>query len=610
MQAYCVVCLVLIMLILTDLIPKVGTWYSSDQVLRMQTEAILDGHLAIKSVPYGHEHDWAWGNGMQQVWGLGVPILQLPFQFAGKLVNNFGFPDRLIFLALYIFVLSFFWYALNNENPVATSHSQLSNQVLILPLLIYAFLNHGLINMIQDKFEQYEEVIAYAFLWSLLLFAFLNLFLQRRTATLYLLLCFISGFAINIRPTIGAYGGITFAIAFYFSQKSKIKFSFTGLILYLAGVGFFFGMNYVRFGSPFEFGHKLGLTLNPLLHYIVKFDNPMNWIPFWKASFGMILNMFFLNPSDYYNTGLLPLGWDTQRSMEVNTTPFYPVELLLILFSWVILLFLVIRYWRRKRRGNDEASVHIPLVVPLGIIWSLFSFVPLFYFYSKWPVYSSRYMVDFAPAIIIAIASLYFYLLARTPSLFPRLLIAGALFSLAILSLLFSQIFSIPRDPTVTTRALAERRMALSKKTDGPPLPAEYRCGEAENSYKIPYNNHGWDTSESCKVSCASIHFFKNPQCIELNILSVGNSSDSDSGEYSDKEIEVRAGIEKMQRVSEKTIGLTAKEKAITYCRDSSRRRSIFKNSDIELITIKWFDLRGSLYTDFPVYLLSLKKTK
>lgn len=61
-----------IMLYVTGLIPEIGKWYSFNQSLRLQTDAFLQGELALTPVPYGHSGDWAWGNGMHQVSGAWV----------------------------------------------------------------------------------------------------------------------------------------------------------------------------------------------------------------------------------------------------------------------------------------------------------------------------------------------------------------------------------------------------------------------------------------------------------------------------------------------------------------------------------------------------------
>ena len=84
----------------TGLIPKWGQWYSVNMAYRRQTEAMLNGSLALDKDPRTVGYDMAWASdGVQQVWGLGVPSWRLPFELVAKLFGQAGFPDRLALTA-------------------------------------------------------------------------------------------------------------------------------------------------------------------------------------------------------------------------------------------------------------------------------------------------------------------------------------------------------------------------------------------------------------------------------------------------------------------------------------------------------------------------------
>jgi hypothetical protein len=69
----------------TGLVPGWGWWYSDNRVLWRQSQALLGGSLAIGSDPSEVEFDTAWAQGgIQQIWGLGVPLWRLPFEVAAK----------------------------------------------------------------------------------------------------------------------------------------------------------------------------------------------------------------------------------------------------------------------------------------------------------------------------------------------------------------------------------------------------------------------------------------------------------------------------------------------------------------------------------------------
>jgi hypothetical protein len=73
----------------TGLIEDARCLYSPSLPYRMQTDALLPGHLdrSDKSTGIKFDMDWAEG-GVQQVWGLGVPFWRLPFEVAVRAVGS------------------------------------------------------------------------------------------------------------------------------------------------------------------------------------------------------------------------------------------------------------------------------------------------------------------------------------------------------------------------------------------------------------------------------------------------------------------------------------------------------------------------------------------
>ncbi|HWU87641.1 MAG TPA: hypothetical protein VN253_10225, partial [Kofleriaceae bacterium] len=86
-----------------------GGWYAPHGAYRAQVDAFLDGRLALTEHPDGLAHDLAWTDtGVQQVWGLGAPAWQTPFELLGRAVGVSPVPDRvamLAWLALAIYAL-------------------------------------------------------------------------------------------------------------------------------------------------------------------------------------------------------------------------------------------------------------------------------------------------------------------------------------------------------------------------------------------------------------------------------------------------------------------------------------------------------------------------
>src|SRR5262249_61764686 len=74
---------------------RIDGWYAAHAQYRAQVDALLDGRLALSTTPDGLAYDLAWtGDSVQQVWGLGAPLWQAPFEAFGRLIGVSPFPDR------------------------------------------------------------------------------------------------------------------------------------------------------------------------------------------------------------------------------------------------------------------------------------------------------------------------------------------------------------------------------------------------------------------------------------------------------------------------------------------------------------------------------------
>lgn len=615
-----------LMLYFTDLIPAIGEWYSYDQSFRLQTEAFMRGELALQPVPHGHRIDWAWGNGIQQVWGLGVPLLKLPFEMVAKLFGSFGFPDRFIFLFFYMFIMAIFLKSLDaalSLNP--QSQGRFSRRIYSIPILFFAFLTPAFITMIRSSFQPYEEVIAYGYLWALMLFALLQIFIINRKGYLYLLICLLSGFSPCIRPTLLAYGGITFLIAFFLA-KDGTKFRWLGLLAFIAGIISLLVTNHLRFGSPLEFGHSLTLSGLPFIDYILKFDNPVKLLSFTSAALELLSALFFVDLHKLYvlDEGLL---WqsDVLRVRESNFKPYDSMALILLLLAWVI----VAVTWIRGRKGIFSSDTERERITKWGGLWSLCSFIILFYFYSRFPFLTSRYLVDFGPAIVVGIIMLCLYVIDIARKKLPRkvslplvIILCVAFSGWGLFSVLNATIVPIYQDlpeierTNVAPAEIARKKLAQMRRTEGPSLPAGYHCGDSETMYGIPYNNVGWKAATDCGVFWVTTHLLENPTCLAVHVEPV-KFIDERLNDYSDAEIKVKVGLTSLHRESEMKIGLG---KIITYC-SKEGKSNIADKEDLKLISIAWIDfrkhpdtLRGKHFKLSlplpPIKLLSLEKIR
>jgi hypothetical protein len=251
--------LALVVTWVTGLIPRWGQWYSSQPFYRAQVEAIFDGRLALSHDVEAVTHDLAWiDDGVQQVWGLGVPLWLTPFEAIGRIIGVTPFPERvamLLGMLLVFYALARTWFGPKGDRSYAS----------IGAFAITALLP-GVITMMRGRMAVYEEAAAYAYGASMLLLAGLFVMLRRPSAGRYLLLCAFAGATGLIRPTVWFYGAVTAAIATYLyvvhvgSLRRALRTVAVGGALFVAGGAALYGTNYVRFGKGGEFGHRLNLA--------------------------------------------------------------------------------------------------------------------------------------------------------------------------------------------------------------------------------------------------------------------------------------------------------------------------------------------------------------
>src|ERR1700704_4190932 len=86
-----------LLLVFCRVIPSWEIWYSESPYYREQIIAFLHGDLALSHNPVDLKMDLCWSEkGVQQVWGLGIPLLELPFNVLARAFGYSFFPDRIV----------------------------------------------------------------------------------------------------------------------------------------------------------------------------------------------------------------------------------------------------------------------------------------------------------------------------------------------------------------------------------------------------------------------------------------------------------------------------------------------------------------------------------
>jgi hypothetical protein len=378
--------------------------YAPYPAYRAQVDAMLDGRLALSRVPDGLAFDMAWTpSGVQQVWGLGAPLWQLPFEAAARAVGWSPFPDRVPFVvwlaAMMIAVLRAFRprdvgepRPDDHRHDVGRTHAIDSRSLQIGAFLLTALLP-GLVTLLRGRIGVYEEAAIYAYGAAILLLAGLVALRRAPTATRYLVLVGFAGLTGLIRPTVWFYGFATIVVASLLLVRCRGRQALpalaVGAVLFVAGGAALYATNAVRFGRGSEFGHRLNVEELPGNLTATRFSYPFERAGAIEATAELVGSLFD-GPERRSRRGFYQTGLHHWQSPRPRWREYYCTT-----FSWpyvpAIAAGLVLAALAWRRRGD-------PFARTLGA-WAVLGGAPLVVFYLHSPSMSSRYQMDLAPAI-------------------------------------------------------------------------------------------------------------------------------------------------------------------------------------------------------------------
>jgi hypothetical protein len=390
--------------------------------------------------------------------------------------------------------------------------------------------------MVATRFDVYEEAIAYSYLWALGVCGLLLRFYNRPTVYAFLLLCFLAGFSSLIRPTAMVYGFITFGLAVFVLIQLKMPFRLIPIGLALFSVFPLIQLltNYLRFGEFFEFGYQRILDMIPVLGFMLKFNSPFAEESFFKAASEMFGSLFLvkeLNGLDFFKEYMH--GWqaDSIRFREYYFPGFSLMLLGTALTGWVI--GLVCKRFDFSVLKLSEKAKQTFLIIG---VWSILSFLCLFLFYFKRPAFSSRYAIDFLPAL--ALSTSIFILTGMNfikrvlPGIWFKIVLGVLIIGWISGNVLYAQSIDSQRlgpykPPSAIT--LVEVELIYPDKPErGPDLPTIYSGDSTKSNYNIPNNLRGWycypgqhsslDSKFVGLVGPAVTLFFGPFECLQLQI--------------------------------------------------------------------------------------------
>jgi hypothetical protein len=477
---------------LTGLIGGWGRWYSHDLTYRRQTEAFLRCETALTRNLADLSWDMAWSEGgVQQVWGLGVPIWRFPFELLARVLGQAAFPDRLalaaaIALSVYVVVA---WLVPPAGFVTARQwiHAALTQpERLLVGFLLIAF--PPVLGLCSGPFNVYEEPVVFGYYYAIGLFASTAAFARRATPTRYVLNGLLAGLIGFIRPTLFVYGIATVFSDMRVARRGRWPLSRVGIApaLLVAGGLALFASNARRFGGGFEFGHRLNVTGADIV-YASRFGASFDEQPYWRRALELLGALYFvreLNGVDNVQTDVVRWQVPTPRWRHFYSRTF-DASYLVICVGAVAALAGSAAYPRPSpQNAANNVGALAWIVLPMGALTA---------FYVTYYSISSRYMLDFAPAIAAAAASLLLFgverlTATRNAAIWRWMLAASSMLWWALEMELTQNV--LPQPPPWSQIHVIDAMSAA--KQQAKPLPLHYLIGSKSTPWTTDVDFNGF----------------------------------------------------------------------------------------------------------------------
>jgi len=527
-----------------DLVIRRGEWYAPVQeppYITLQDRAFLSGHFALVPHPSGGGNDYNWGRGgMHQAWGLGVPIVALPFHVVARMLGAPGFPDGLRFLVLYAATAVVLAYALHraarDEPGGLVTGTAAAGFVMVFPTFV---------GLVTSRFLIYEQTIAVAALWDVLLLAGLVAVVTRCTPVRLALVCAAAGFSLAIRPPTAVFGLTTVLLALLVAWRRRLGWRalVAAAFAYGAGLSAFFVGNDLRFGSPFDAGYATSVS-GAFVNRLTRWGLPFAKVPFLVAAKEMFATLFLLEPvrtqiaiggprppiRPFMNVEL----WDEYYAPPPSVRPYAvgerwreyyaPTFNRLILAIWLAAIAVVVFRFVRGRLWRNDRTLDDDLGALVGA-WAIPPVVVLFVFYARIGQTVTRYATDFYPAFAAASLCVGMAIVGEVRKRAPRLAPSAQLAIACSVGLYiagwqgWATHLSRPADRNALIASIAQidARARLT-----PVAPDHFECGEPRGA--APVHGHLEDWRSDCSFSSGMVFAMKHSPCVSFTFRPDGGT--------------------------------------------------------------------------------------
>lgn len=476
--------------------------YNRDDRHRITAMAMLHGTLRLRNGVATMVGDEQVYNGATYTnWGFGVPLMQLPFHAVARNFEHFPggfFPDRAIFFIYLTALVPLLWVAFGHllamRRPWPRDWFRLD---LLSGAAVLFVITFALFPLMSGRFIVYEETICYLILVELVALSAYIFSFETRTLWPIVVMGAAAGMGLVIRATGLIYMGVWGVLVLLERRtwRSVVAFGVTTIPF----VAFWLYSNWVKAGSPFDFGYANSMPGFPWHTPMVRF----NRYPCSLTLRGTLdtaerlARWFYVSTSDdpgesALNARLSQCHFNPEVRPPANSSePFFGLSYLVFVLGTLAHHLLV----RRERR----LAVYVPYA----------TYFVMFYAFAKGPGFAWRYAGDFWPCMAMMGVNYVRYLPA---SMEARFSIRVA----AIMGLLCA--VSMCKDIETATRTIDTLDDASAKRLSSdfersfaftdPPLASQLTCGHVP---RWPHHNgHGWDSN--CRVDTFTNFFLGVPE--------------------------------------------------------------------------------------------------
>lgn len=373
--------------------------YAGWVYIKLQTLALLNGRISLGDTPFELLPDLAWGSGVQQVWGLAVPLLYLPFEWISQTFWQTSFGDRIVFFIYFSCVCGAIGWSISSHFRKHFWLSSLAVAACLLVILM-APLFGGLLS---KTFSHYDEYALMGTLWALLGFALYFHKHASRSLPLAIFAALVFASLPHFRPTLTVYSlGFWLATLVAYGNKQEPHrhrtFVLTNILFVVSAVALLW-LNQHRFGSPLEFGHNLNSFGNPVKLFEWKFGAPIQHESLIAQASDLIKSMTFdrILSGDTHHIPEHADVFGVLRSRSLYATAFSWWDLAFSLAVFLAVIFRLLVSLRRTTTWRDCGEIFSTKILLLTGI----PFLGLFVFYMGHQHLATRYFLDFFPALVL-----------------------------------------------------------------------------------------------------------------------------------------------------------------------------------------------------------------